>query len=148
MDLLILGGTVFLGRHLLEAALANGHRVTLFNRGLSNSDLFPEVESIKGDRDGNLSALRGRRWDAAIDTCGYVPRVVRASAGLLADTVEHYTFVSSISVYSDDIGPGADEGAPVEELEEPTVEEVTGETYGGSRRCASGRPRRRCPAGF
>jgi 2'-hydroxyisoflavone reductase len=131
MDLLILGGTRFLGRHLLEAALGDDHRVTLFNRGISGPDLFPEVETIKGDREGDLSALRGRHWDAVIDTCGYVPRVVRASAGLLADTVDHYTFVSSISVYSDDIGPGADEGAPVEELEDPAVEEVTGETYGG-----------------
>src|SRR5215216_6160173 len=131
MDLLILGGTGFLGRHLVEAALGEGHRPTLFNRGLSGPGLFPEVEKLEGDRDGDLSALQGRHWDAVIDTCGYVPRVVRASAGLLADTVEHYTFVSSISVYSDDIGPGADEGAPVEELKDPTVEEVTGETYGG-----------------
>jgi 2'-hydroxyisoflavone reductase len=131
MDLLILGGTGFLGRHLVETALGEGHRVTLFNRGLSGPELFPEVETIVGDRDGDLSALRGRRWDAAIDTCGYVPRVVRASAGLLADEVDHYTFVSSISVYSDAIGLGADEGAPVEELDDPTVEEVTGETYGG-----------------
>jgi 2'-hydroxyisoflavone reductase len=131
MDLLILGGTRFLGRYLVEAALGGDHRVTLFNRGLSDPDLFPEVETIKGDRDGDLSALRGRRWDAVIDTCGYVPRVVRASAGLLADAVDHYTFVSSISVYPDNMGPGADEGAPVEELEDPTVEEITGETYGG-----------------
>jgi 2'-hydroxyisoflavone reductase len=131
MDLLILGGTRFLGRYLVEAALGGDHRVTLFNRGLSEPDLFPEVETIKGDRDGDLSALRGRRWDAVIDTCGYVPRVVRASAGLLADAVDHYTFVSSISVYPDNMGPGADEGAPVEELEDPTVEEITGETYGG-----------------
>jgi 2'-hydroxyisoflavone reductase len=131
MDLLILGGTRFLGRHLVEAALGDDHGVTLFNRGLSGPDLFPEVETIKGDREGDLSALRGRRWDAVIDTCGYVPRVVRASAGLLADAVDHYTFVSSISVYPDDMGPGTDEGAPVEELGDPTVEEVTGETYGG-----------------
>jgi 2'-hydroxyisoflavone reductase len=131
MDLLILGGTRFLGRHLVEAALRDDHRVTLFNRGLSGPDLFPEVETITGDRDGDLSALQGRRWDAVIDTCGYVPRVVRASAGLLADAADHYTFVSSISVYPDDIGPGADEDAPVQELEDHTVEEVTGETYGG-----------------
>jgi 2'-hydroxyisoflavone reductase len=131
MDLLILGGTRFLGRYLVEAALRDDHRVTLFNRGLSGPDLFPEVETIKGDRDGDLSALRGRRWDAVIDTCGYLPRVVRASAGLLADAVDHYAFVSSISVYPDDIGPGADEDAPVQELEDPAVEEVTGETYGG-----------------
>jgi 2'-hydroxyisoflavone reductase len=131
MDLLILGGTGFLGRHLVEAALGDGHRPTLFNRGLSEPGLFPEVEKLEGDREGNLSALLGRRWDAVIDTCGYLPRVVRASAGLLADAVEHYTFVSSISVYSDAIAPGADEEAPVRELPDPTVEEVTEETYGG-----------------
>src|SRR5918911_843852 len=112
MDLLILGGTGFLGRHLVEAALGDGHRVTLFNRGLTEPGLFPGVEKIEGDRDGGLSALMGRRSDAVIDTCGYVPRVVGASARLLAGAVDHYTFVSSISVYSDDIGPGADEEAP------------------------------------
>src|SRR5918995_1251741 len=131
MDLLILGGTGFLGRYLVEAALGEGHRPTLFNRGLSEPGLFPEVEKLEGDRDGDLSALQGRRWDAVIDTCGYVPRVVGASARLLADAVDHYTFVSSISVYSDDIALGADEGAQVRELPDPRVEEVTGETYGG-----------------
>src|SRR5215217_7189292 len=131
MDLLILGGTGFLGRHLVEAALGDGHRPTLFNRGLHEPRLFPEVEKIEGDREGDLAPLLGRRFDAVIDTCGYVPRVVGASAGLLADAVDHYTFVSSISVYSDDIAPGADEEAPVRELPDPTVEEVTGETYGG-----------------
>ena len=93
--------------------------------------MFPEVEKIEGDRDGDLSALRGRSWDAVIDTCGYVPRVVRASAGLLADAVDHYTYISSISVYSNAIALGADEEAPVRELPDPTVEGVTGETYGG-----------------
>jgi 2'-hydroxyisoflavone reductase len=131
MDLLILGGTGFLGRHLVEAALGDNHRVTLFNRGLSGPDLFPAVETIQGDRDGELSVIQGRHWDAAIDTCGYVPRVVRASAALLADAVDHYTFVSSISVYQDGIEPGADEDPPVQGLEDPTFEEVTGETYGG-----------------
>src|SRR5215211_6265819 len=138
MDLLMLGGMGFLGRHLVEAVLADGHRPTLFNRGLSEPGLYPEIEKIQGDREGDLSPLLGLRWDAAIDTCGYVPRVVRASAGLLAGDVDHYTFVSSISVYSDDIGPGADEDAPVRELSDPTVEQVTGETYGGSKCCASG----------
>ena len=131
MDVLILGGTGFLGRYLVEAALEEGHRITLFNRGLSEPELFPEVEKLEGDRDGDLSALQGRRWDAVIDTCGYVPRVVRASAKVLAGAVDHYTFVSSISVYSDGIAAGADEAAPVRELSDPKVEEVTGETYGG-----------------
>jgi 2'-hydroxyisoflavone reductase len=131
VDVLIIGGTGFLGRHLVEAALGEGHRVTLFNRGLRGPGLFPEVETIEGDREADLPVLRGRRWDAAIDTCGYVPRVVRASAGMLADAVDHYTFVSSISVYSDGIAPGADEEAPVQELADEEVEVVTGETYGG-----------------
>src|SRR5215210_639471 len=132
MDLLILGGTGFLGRHLVEAALGYGHRPTLFNRGLHEPELFPEVEKIEGNREGDLSALRGRRCNAVIDTCGYVPRVVGASARLLAGAVDHYTFVSSISVYPEAIAPGADEEAPVRELPDPTVEEVTGETYGGA----------------
>jgi 2'-hydroxyisoflavone reductase len=89
MQLLIIGGTVFLGRSLVEAALARGHTVTLFNRGQHNPELFPGVEKLRGDRASDLTALAGRRWDAAIDTCGYVPRVVRASAELLADAVEH-----------------------------------------------------------
>ena len=130
MNLLILGGTVFLGRHLVEAALARGHAVTLFNRGQHNPDLFPEVERLRGDRDGDLQALEGRRWDAVVDTCGYVPRVVRASAEMLAPNVDHYTFISSISVYADTSKPGIDEQAPVGTLDDPTTEEVTGESYG------------------
>lgn len=130
MKLLILGGTVFLGRHLVEAALERGHAVTLFNRGQHNADLYPEVEKLRGDRDGDLSALEGRQWDAVIDTSGYVPRIVRASAELLKDSVEHYTFISTISVYSDPSIPNMDENAPVGTLEDETVEEVTGETYG------------------
>jgi 2'-hydroxyisoflavone reductase len=130
MRLLILGGTVFLGRHLVDAALARGHTVTLFNRGRSGAGLFPEVERLTGDRDGGLAALRGRTWDAVIDTCGYVPRVVAQSADLLRDAVGHYTFVSSISVYADGAALGVDESAPVAKLDDPTVETITGETYG------------------
>ena len=113
MKLLILGGTKFLGRHLVEAALARGHEVTLFNRGRLNPELFPEVEKLRGDRDGGLDALRGRRWDAVVDTSGYLPRVVRDSARLLSDAVGHYTFVSSISAYRDTKVPGVDENYPV-----------------------------------
>lgn len=131
MRVLIIGGTLFLGRHLAAAALAQGHTVTLFNRGRNSEGLFPEAEHLRGDRDGDLEALRGRTWDVVIDTCGYVPRVVRASAQLLADSVEHYTFVSSISAYAG--WPGAsriDETFPVGTLADPAVEEVNGETYG------------------
>ncbi len=130
MQLLMLGGTVFLGRHIVDAALARGHNITLFNEGQRNSELFPEVEKLRGNRDGDLDALIGRRWDAVIDTCGYVPRIVRDSARLLADSVEHYTFISSISVYSDLSMPGVDENGSLATLEDPTVEEITGETYG------------------
>jgi 2'-hydroxyisoflavone reductase len=130
MDLLILGGTVFLGRAIVEAALALGHTVTLFNRGKSNPHLFPNVENLIGDRSADLSALEGRRWDAVIDTCGYVPRVVQQSAQLLANTVDHYTFISTVSVYADLSQPGIDENAPVGTIEDETTEEITGETYG------------------
>jgi len=130
MKLLILGGTVFLGRYLVEAALARGHEITLFNRGQHSPALYPEVEKLRGDRDGDLGALHGRRWDAVVDTCGYVPRVVRASAELLADAVDHYTFISSISVYPHFRSVGLDETAPVGMLDDPTLEEVNGETYG------------------
>lgn len=130
MKLLILGGTVFLGRHLVDAALGRGHQVTLFNRGQHNPELYPEVEKLRGDRGGDLSALRGRRWGAVIDTCGYVPRVASASASLLADHVEYYAFVSSISVYADFGAAGMDESAAVGCLEDESVEEITGQTYG------------------
>lgn len=130
MQILIIGGTVFLGRALVEAALQRGHALTLFNRGQSDPAAFPDVEQLHGDRKVDLSALKGRRWDAAIDTCGYVPRVVRMSTSLLAEAVNHYTFVSTLSVYPDNVPAGADEHTPVATLRDETIEEVTGETYG------------------
>lgn len=130
MKLLILGGTIFLGPHLVEMALAHGHEVTLFNRGQHHPDLFPEAEKLRGDRDGNLDALRGRRWDAVIDTCGYVPRIARASAEVLANAVDHYTFISTISVYEYLRQTALDEGSPVSRLSDPTVEEIGGGNYG------------------
>lgn len=130
MKLLVLGGPKFLGRYVIEAALAVNHEVTVFNRGQTHADAYPEVEKLRGNRDGDLVALHGRSWDAVIDTCGYVPRVVEDSARLLADTVGHYTFVSSISVYASTAVPGVDESAPVGILADEAVEEITGETYG------------------
>ncbi len=131
MDLLVLGGTRFLGRHLVAAALERGHRITLFNRGESNPGLFPEVEELWGERGGGLSPLRGRRWDAVVDTSGHLPRQVRHSAGLLAGSVGHYTFVSSISVYGDFGRTGIDEDAPVLEPPDPEPEVMSWELYGG-----------------
>src|SRR6476659_4487793 len=97
MRILVLGGTQFLGRHVADAALERGHGLTLFNRGQTRPELFPDVEKLHGDRDGDLSALEGRAFDAVVDTSGYVPRVVAATLDALGD-VGHYTFVSSISV--------------------------------------------------
>jgi 2'-hydroxyisoflavone reductase len=98
--LLVLGGTKFLGRAVVDAALAAGHEVTLFNRGSTNPELYPEVERLQGDRDGRLDALQGREWDTVVDPSGYVPGIVRQSAELLRGAVGHYTFVSSVSAYA------------------------------------------------
>ena len=130
MNILIIGGTRFLGRHLVEAARARGHHVTLFNRGKSNPDLFPQVETILGDREHDIDKLSGRAWDAVIDTCGYVPRIVRLSAAGLAGSVGRYIFISSISVFASFGKIGMDESDPVGKLEDESVEEITGETYG------------------
>lgn len=130
MKILILGGTVFVGRALVEAGLQRGHEITLFNRGKSNPALFPQVEQIHGDRDGGLDALAGRSWDCVIDTCGYVPRIVRASAEFLAQQVERYIFTSTISVYAESRDANRDEDAPLGTLEDSSTEEITGTTYG------------------
>jgi 2'-hydroxyisoflavone reductase len=98
MRILVLGGTQFLGRHVVDRALEQGHEVTLFNRGQTRPELFPDVEKLRGDRDGDLIALAGRTFDAVVDTSGYVPRIVAQTIDALGD-VGHYTFVSSISVY-------------------------------------------------
>lgn len=130
MRILIIGGTVFVGREIAIQAHARGHQVTLFNRGKSDPGCLPEFEQIRGDRDGGLDGLRGRTWDAVVDTCGYVPRIVEASARLLAPSVGHYTFISSESVYADLGGGEPDEDAPLATTEYPDAEEITGESYG------------------
>ena len=124
VKLLILGGTVFLGRHLVEAALMRGHEVTLFHRGVHEANFSARIEPLRGDRRGDLAALQGRDFDIVIDTNGYVPSLVRASAQLLADTVKQYIFISSISVYSDFSAVGMDETAPVGTLTESQLREA------------------------
>jgi 2'-hydroxyisoflavone reductase len=127
MDILILGGTVFVGRGVAEAALARNHRVTLFHRGSKGTGIVPGADEILGDRDGGLEALGGRKWDAVVDACGYVPRIVGASARALRDSAHRYLFVSTISVYEEQ------EDGTVREypVEKPVgTEEITGETYG------------------
>jgi 2'-hydroxyisoflavone reductase len=128
--ILIIGGTRFVGRHLVAAALARNHEVTLFNRGRSNPGLFPQVETITGDREKDLDRLAGRIWDTAVDVVGYVPRLVRLSAEVLKENASRYVFISSISVYADFKKIGIDESDPVAKLEDETVEEITGEMYG------------------
>src|SRR5918997_2909258 len=130
MRVLVLGGTVFVGRHIVAEALARGHDVTLFNRGRTHPELFEGVEELRGDRErGDLAALAGRSWDAVVDTSGYVPRVVRASAELLAGSAAQYTFVSTGSVYADFSRPGIGEGSPVATVDDETTEDV-GQHYG------------------
>ncbi|MEX0990256.1 MAG: NAD-dependent epimerase/dehydratase family protein [Actinomycetota bacterium] len=131
MRILVIGGTEFVGRTFVEAGLAQGHELTLFHRGRTGRDLFPDAERLLGDRDGGLDALRGRRWDMVLDTCGYVPRLVRDAAEMLADATERYLFVSTTSVYADESHPGIDEGAALADPEPfADSEEVSEESYG------------------
>lgn len=131
LRVLILGGTGFLGPHFVEALQAGGHQLTLFNRGKSNPGLFKNIETLIGDRDGKLDALKGRDWDVVIDDSGYVPRQVKLTADLLKEHVRHYIFVSSISVYGAFPKAGLDEDDKVATPPDAKVEEVTGETYPG-----------------
>lgn len=129
MRILVLGGTQFVGRAFVEAALATGNEVTLFHRGVTNRELFSEAEHIHGDRDGDLGLLADQTWDACIDVSGYLPRLVRDSSTALRDSVERYVYVSTISVYADFSEP-RDEAGPLAAIEDETTEEITGETYG------------------
>src|SRR4051812_42620254 len=145
MRILILGGTQFLGRHVVDAALARDHDVTLFNRGQTRPELFPDVEKLHGDRDGDLSALEGRGFDAVVDTSGYVPRIVGATIEAVGD-VGHYTFVSSISVYGD-LSQPPDEEAAVATLAEET-ENYQSEAYGPLKALCEQLVRERFPEAF
>ena len=130
MDVLIIGGTKFLGPHLIHALRGRNHSVTLFNRGRSAPAPPDGVLAVTGDRERDLSLLAGRRFDAVIDTCGFVPRIVRLSAQALARAASHYTFISTISVYVDPLGGNRAEEAPLATIADATTEEITGETYG------------------
>jgi 2'-hydroxyisoflavone reductase len=129
MKLLVIGGTEFVGRAFVEAA-APEHDVTVFHRGRTEPAGLPAVEHVHGDRDGGISLLQGRSFDAVVDTCGYVPRVVADAVTRLADRAYRYLFVSTLSVYPDDTPPGSDETAATHQSPFPDTEEVTGESYG------------------
>jgi len=121
---LILGGTGFLGPKLVEQCQAMNAEVTLFNRGKTNPHLFPELEKLRGDRNDDLSALEGRTFDWVLDTSGYIPRQVEASAGLLAQQCERYLFVSSISAYANLQKPGVGEAGATIPMPDPYSEEL------------------------
>jgi 2'-hydroxyisoflavone reductase len=136
MNVLILGGTKFLGRHFVEAALARGHTVTLFNRGKTNPGAFPNVETVIGDREGDLSTIASRSWDAVVDTSGYATATVRKSAEALCDRAGVYAFISSISAYADAASLDYDESYPLAAMPAEEAariaknEDVTETSYG------------------
>lgn len=132
MDILILGGTQFVGRHIVEAFVAAGHAVSILTRGQSKDELPDSVERLRGDRSeaGGLDALRGRNWDACVDVSGYVPQAVRASAELLRDQVGRYVFISTASVYAQPERHPVREDDPLLPPAAEDVTQVTGETYG------------------
>jgi 2'-hydroxyisoflavone reductase len=129
MRVLVLGGTRFLGRALVDATLEQGHEPTLFNRGQTQPELFPGVEKLRGDRSADLSALDGREWDAVLDVAAFMPDEARRSRDVLRGKVGRYVFVSSISVYADQSVPPA-EGAAVEQLAPGQETDENPELYG------------------
>ena len=130
MKILILGGTQFIGRHLVQSTLAGGHEVTLFNRGKTGPELFPTTEKLIGNRDNDLNALRGRVWDAVLDVTGYLPAQVNASVQMLANAVDRYVFISTVMVLADFRIAGQDETAPLALTPDPPPKNGTGDVYG------------------
>lgn len=130
MKILVLGGTKFVGRAFVEAALAAGNEVTLFHRGVTNRELFPEAEHILGDRDGDIGLLSERRWDVCVDISGYLPRLIGDSSAALRDSIERYLYVSTISVYAD-LSVPRDENGPLATIEDEATEDIwTDGAYG------------------
>ena len=130
LKLLILGGTGFLGPHVVDAATKRGHTMTLFNRGKTHPGLFPNLEKLHGDRKNDMKALENRRWDAVIDTSAYIPADVTRSTTLLRPNISHYLLISTISVYAKLDQPGQDENAPLATTSDPDAENVSNENYG------------------
>ncbi len=131
MRILFVGGTRFVGRAMVEAAVARGHEVTVLHRGRTNDPALDAVEHLLADRNGDLSLLAGREFDATVDVCAYVPRHVRTLAEALDGRGGHHVIVSSVSAYDEPEAAGSDEDSALVGLEDPEVEEITGETYGG-----------------
>lgn len=145
LRILILGGTNFIGPHQVRAAVERGHQVTLFNRGITNPDLFPELETLIGDRNGDLDALRGREWDVVIDNPANIPRWVRLSAEALRGSVGKYVFVSSTGVYVPYLTTDIHEDAKVDTIDDPETEVVDGRTFGALKALAEEEARKIFP---
>ncbi len=133
MRILVIGGTSFVGRHIVAEALGRGHELTLLHRGQTGAGLFGEAEHLLADRNDSEAVARALdgSFDATIDVSAYVPRQVRELATALGGRGGHHVFISTVSVYDDPTGPGADESSPLVELADKSTEEVTAETYGG-----------------
>ncbi len=129
MKLLVIGGSQFVGRHLVQAACARGDAVSVFNRGQTPAVLPPGVQHLRGDRRRDLSALAGQSWDAVVDRCGYLPGEVAQMADVLTHQVGRYAFVSSVSAYASFAQPN-DEDCPLGHIDDGDTEVVEGRTYG------------------
>ena len=131
MRILVIGGNRFVGRAIVESAVAREHQLTVVHRGSGPDDPFSEATHIHLDRDGDLSALSSGDWDATVDACAYLPRQVASLADALGTRGGHYTYISSVSAYADPKGPGITEDADLAVLDDPSTEMRTDETYGG-----------------
>jgi 2'-hydroxyisoflavone reductase len=131
MRILIMGGTAFVGRAIAQAAVDGGHDLTLFHRGQTGSDLFPQATHLTGDRNEDLSALAAGEWDATVDVSAYFPRQVRSLATTVAGRGGQHVFISSVSAYSPSVPRGYDENAALAEIGDPEAQTVTAENYGG-----------------
>ncbi len=145
LRILILGGTNFIGPHQVRAAVERGHEVTLFNRGITNPGLFPDLETLIGDRNGELGALTGREWDVVVDNSANLPRWVRLSTEALRGSVGRYVFISSTGVYLPYLTTDIREDAPVDTIDDPETEEVNGRTFGALKALAEDEAREAFP---
>ena len=127
---LVLGGTEFIGVHLVETLVTSGWRVSLFNRGVTRPEAFAELDHLRGDRGGDVSALAGDGWDVAFDLSAFHPDHVSRTAEHLAGACEHYVLVSSISAYASMSSRGIDEDAPLAKIDGPVPDEVDNASYG------------------
>ncbi len=129
LAILILGGTGFIGPHMVHEMLRRGHTVSLFNRGRTNNTLFPDLETIKGDRAGDLEGIANREWDGVVDNSGYMPQYVQNSARTLSANIGHYVFISSISAYAG-FAQASDEDSPLAQMADEDAQTFSWEFYG------------------